>query len=316
MAKVFLSAGHGGSDPGAVGNGLQEKNINLGIMLACRDELQRNGITVVTSRTTDENDPVQEEVREANASGADVAVSFHTNAGGGDGSESFYYKSSANGKRLAELCEKHIVAIGQNSRGVKTNNLMFTRATKMVAVLCECAFIDTTADIQAVDTAAEQQRFGVAYAAAIMEYLGISAKASATQTAQPATSATNTATTAQKAATSGELAIDGLWGVETTKAVQMALGTPVDGIVSNQSAADLAKCNDGGLLSSSWKTGTGGSPMVRALQKKIGSTADGYMGKNTVKALQRYLSTTQDGKVSKPSSMVKALQKRLNNGIF
>ena len=177
MAKVFLSAGHGGSDPGAVGNGLKEKDINLQIMLACQAELVRHGVTVVCSRTTDANDPVQQEVREANASGADIAVSFHTNAGGGDGSESFYWKTSSKGKKLAQLCEKHTKAIGQNSRGIKTNNLMFTRETTMPAVLCECAFIDTKKDIAIVDTVAEQKKFGVAYAKAILEYFGISYKA-------------------------------------------------------------------------------------------------------------------------------------------
>ena len=176
MPKVFLSAGHGGSDPGAVGNGLKEKDINLQIMLSCQAELVRHGVTVVCSRTTDAYDPVQQEVNEANASGADIAVSFHTNAGGGDGSESFYYAGNAKGKRLAELCEKHTKAIGQNSRGVKTNNLMFTRETTMTAVLCECAFIDHKTDIAIVDTVAEQKKFGIAYAKAILEYFGIAYK--------------------------------------------------------------------------------------------------------------------------------------------
>lgn len=178
--KVFLSAGHGGSDAGAVGNGLKEKDINLQIMLGCKAELERHGVTVVCSRTTDADDPVSQEVKEANASGAEVAVSFHTNSdalGKGDGSESFYYKGSVNGKRLAELCEKHVGKLGQNSRGVKTNNLYFTRETKMTAVLCECAFIKTAKDIQIVDTVAEQRAFGVAYAKAILEYLGVAYKA-------------------------------------------------------------------------------------------------------------------------------------------
>lgn len=186
MAKVFLSAGHGGSDPGACGNGLKEKDVNLQIMLACQAELVRHGVTVICSRTTDANDPVQQEVNEANASGADIAVSFHTNAGGGDGSESFYYKGSSKGKKLAELCEKHVKAIGQNSRGVKTNNLMFTRATKMTAVLCECAFVDNKKDVAIIDTVAEQKAFGVAYAKGILEYFGIAYKAPAV--AKPAAS--------------------------------------------------------------------------------------------------------------------------------
>lgn len=170
---------NGGSDPGAVGNDLLEKHINLGIMLSCREELARHGVSVTCSRTADEDDPVQEEVREANASGADVALSIHTNAGGGDGSESYYCAGYSDGRRLAELCEKHVKEIGQNSRGVKTADLCFTRETAMTAVLCECAFIDNANDISIVDTAAEQKAFGTAYARAILEYLGIAYRAPA-----------------------------------------------------------------------------------------------------------------------------------------
>lgn len=187
MAKVFLSAGHGGSDPGAVGNSLKEKTINLNALLACKAELERHGVKVVTSRTTDANDPVQEEVREANASKADVAVSFHANAGGGDGFEAFYYSTSAKGKKLAQLCEKHVKALGQNSRGCKVGDkLMFVRSTNMPAVLVESFFVDNAKDKAIGDTLAEQQAFGVAYAKAILEYLGITYKAKAA--ASPAAS--------------------------------------------------------------------------------------------------------------------------------
>lgn len=174
MSTVFLSAGHGGSDPGATAYGLKEKDINLNIMLACRDELKRHGVSVTCSRTKDENDPVTDEVKEANKSGAKVAVSFHTNAGKGDGSESFYYKGSSDGKKLAELCEKYTKQIGQNSRGAKaTTSLWFVKGTNMTAVLCECAFIDHNTDNDIIDTVAEQKKFGVQYAKAILEYLGI-----------------------------------------------------------------------------------------------------------------------------------------------
>ena len=65
MPKVFLSAGHGGSDPGAVGNGLKEKTANLNALLGCKSELEKYGINVVCSRITDENDPANQEVKEA-----------------------------------------------------------------------------------------------------------------------------------------------------------------------------------------------------------------------------------------------------------
>lgn len=174
MAKVFLSAGHGGSDPGACAYGMKEKDINLQILLACNEVLVRHGVATVLSRTIDENDPVAQEVKEANASGANIAVSFHTNAGGGDGSESYYYPTDNNGKRLAQLCENYTQAIGQNSRGVKSGkNLYFVNGTRMTAVLCECGFIDNDTDNDLIDTVAEQKAFGVAYAKAILEYLGI-----------------------------------------------------------------------------------------------------------------------------------------------
>jgi N-acetylmuramoyl-L-alanine amidase len=55
--KVFIGVGHGGSDPGAVANGVKEKDLNLQLALACRDELIRHGIGVKLSCTKDENDP-------------------------------------------------------------------------------------------------------------------------------------------------------------------------------------------------------------------------------------------------------------------
>lgn len=81
MAKVFIGVGHGGSDPGAVANGVKEKDLNLDIAKACRDELKKNGVKVKMSRTKDEGDPVSEEIKECNAYAPDLAVDIHNNAG-------------------------------------------------------------------------------------------------------------------------------------------------------------------------------------------------------------------------------------------
>ena len=195
MPKVFLSAGHGGSDPGAVGNGLKEKDINLQTLLACKEILEKHGVQVVASRTQDENDPVGQEVKEANASKAELAVSFHVNAGGGDGFEAFYHTSSSKGKKLAQLGEKYVKAMGQNSRGIKSgNHLYFVKNTDMTAVLFESFFIDSK-DKTIGDTVAEQKAFGVAYAKAILEYLGIAyteTKEKPTDTQEKAPTTNNT----------------------------------------------------------------------------------------------------------------------------
>ena len=177
MAKVFLAAGHGGKDPGACAYGLQEKVLNLTVMLACKEELERHGVQVVCNRTTDVEVGLADKCNMANRYGADIAVSFHANAGGGDGFEVFYYSTSTSGKRLAGLCEKYVKELGQNSRGLKSgNHLYFVKNTNMPAVLVESAFLDNDKDNNIIDTKSEQKKFGVAYAKAILEYLGIAYK--------------------------------------------------------------------------------------------------------------------------------------------
>lgn len=118
-------------------------------------------------------------------------------------------------------------------------------------------------------------------------------------------------------ATSGKIDEDGQWGPATTTRLQQYLGTPVDGIVSDQSIA--YKSQNPGLFSNSWQWKSHpktGSTMVKALQRKVGSAADGFIGPNTIKALQAKLGTTQDGVCSNPSDVVRALQKALNNNTF
>lgn len=174
MPKVFLSAGHGGNDNGATANGLREDELNLQILLSCKEVLERHNVNVICSRLKDEADPVEEEVKEANASKCDVAVSFHNNAGGGDGFEVFYYETSNEGKKLASLCEAQIKALGQNSRGLKSgNHLYFIRKTTMPALITETFFLDNVKDKAFGDSGSKLEKIGEAYAKAILSYFDI-----------------------------------------------------------------------------------------------------------------------------------------------
>lgn len=180
MAKVFLGVGHGGSDPGAVALGRKENDLNLAIALACEDELVRHGVSVMMSRTKDENDTLTEEIKECNAFAPDLAIDIHNNAGGGDGAEAFYHYKGGMSKTLAENVLAEIVAIGQNSRGAKTRQgsdgrdyYGFIRETVAPAIIVECAFVDHATDIQIIDTAEEQKAMGVAIAKGILKTLGI-----------------------------------------------------------------------------------------------------------------------------------------------
>lgn len=113
---------------------------------------------------------------------------------------------------------------------------------------------------------------------------------------------------------SGKIAEDGYWGPGTTRKLQQVLGTTVDGIVSGQMAVDFNAINKGGLGTNTFQIGSGGSKVIKALQKKVGANSDGYFGPKSVRALQSYLGTSVDGVVSGPSAMVKAMQKKLNTG--
>ncbi|MEG2289904.1 MAG: N-acetylmuramoyl-L-alanine amidase [Clostridium sp.] len=177
--KVFSGVGHGGNDGGAVANGMKESDVNLTMALACNKVLTSHCVPNPMSRYRDENDPLEEEIKEANASGAAIAIDFHNNAGGGDGFEAYYSIGDVEGKELAQCIEKHVVALGQNSRGVKTkvgdggkDYFGFIRETSMTAIIIESFFLDS-ADYEIADTIDEQRAFGVAIAKGILEYLGI-----------------------------------------------------------------------------------------------------------------------------------------------
>lgn len=181
--KVFLGVGHGGTDPGAVANGLKEADLNLSIALACQSELIRHGVNVLMSRTKDENDTLTEEIKECNAFNPDLAIDIHNNAGGGDGAEAYYYSGGGASKTLADNVLAEIVKIGQNSRGAKTklnsagrDYFGFIRETNPPAVIVECAFVDNKTDIAIIDTEAERQKMGAAIAKGILKTLGIAYK--------------------------------------------------------------------------------------------------------------------------------------------
>ena len=109
------------------------------------------------------------------------------------------------------------------------------------------------------------------------------------------------------------LTVDGYLGPEVVKALQSHYGLVVDGEIWGQYSGNQAPK---AFNQKAVKYGKGGSPVVRELQKTIGVTADGIWGAGTTRALQRYLGTPVDGIVSRPSTMVKELQRRLNNGTF
>ena len=192
MARVYIGVGHGGSDPGAVANGFNEKDLNLSISKAVQDVLTRHGVSVKISRTKDQDKDLVYRIKECNAFNPDLALDIHNNAGGGDGAEVYYYSGGGKSKTLASNILSEMVEIGQNSRGLKTKKdsngldyFGFIREINAPSVIVECAFVDNKTDLKIIDTAAEQKAMGVAIAKGILKTLGIAYKEQQTSASKP-----------------------------------------------------------------------------------------------------------------------------------
>jgi N-acetylmuramoyl-L-alanine amidase len=152
MVKIFIDPGHGGSDSGAVGNGIQEKNITLQIGLKIREILEReySNVSVRMSRTGDTTASLNQRTSMANSWGADFLYSVHVNSGGGVGYEDYIYSRLSNSSRTAQMQRTiHAEIIARNSmndRGMKKADFHMLRETNMDAILTENGFIDNAGD--------------------------------------------------------------------------------------------------------------------------------------------------------------------------
>ncbi|MEG7281672.1 N-acetylmuramoyl-L-alanine amidase [Bacillus sp. 0909A] len=156
MVKIFIDPGHGGSDPGATGNGLQEKTLTLQIALALRTILtnEYEGVTVLLSRTSDQYVSLSDRINAANNWGADFFLSIHINAGGGTGFESYIYPGvgAPTTTYQSEIHSEVIQAVDFSDRGKKTANFHVLRESSMPALLTENGFIDTITDANKLKT--------------------------------------------------------------------------------------------------------------------------------------------------------------------
>ncbi|GAB6180311.1 hypothetical protein JCM14036_16300 [Desulfotomaculum defluvii] len=149
---IVLDPGHGGQDPGAVGNGLLEKDLTLqmGKKIA-----QRLSIYDITVRLTRENDTflsLNQRADFANNLKADYFLSIHVNAGGGTGFESFIYNGGVSYTTISLRSVLHntLMSFLRNynviDRGKKSANFAVIRETNMPAALIENLFIDSEKD--------------------------------------------------------------------------------------------------------------------------------------------------------------------------
>lgn len=315
MVKIYIDPGHGGHDPGAIGRKSKEKDNVLKVAKRLRTLLEQQGHTVKLSRTKDVYLTLSQRANDANEWGADIFISLHNNAASASatGFETFIYNGgvSQKTKQLQNSIHAAIIKeIGIRNRGKKQANFAVLRQTKMPAILIEYAFITNNNDENILIN--EVNKLARITANGVKDFVGGKGKTPKKSSSKPKTKVKST-TTKAKSKTKVNLTVDGKWGKSTTRALQRALGTTVDGIISRQPYNNVTTALYGGTI----MFGTGkGSPMVRALQRKVGAKVDGKLGSETVRKLQAHLGTVRDGKLSRPSLVVKEMQRRLNAGTF
>lgn len=149
---VVIDPGHGGTDPGAVGYGLKEKDVVLDTSLKVKHYLSKTPFQYKLTRETDTFITLENRVAFAKRANANVFVSIHANAynGTANGTETYYYgynSSSADSQLLASKIQGRLITAWKlNDRGSKHGNFHVLRENMMPAVLVELGFIDNKTD--------------------------------------------------------------------------------------------------------------------------------------------------------------------------
>ena len=173
--KVFLDPGHGGTDPGAIANGLYEDELNLSIAKKVQTLLKAQGIDVEMSRTSDVFLSLAQRAELANKYNGDVFVSIHNNAFSSSsayGIETYYTASKPTSKSLATPIQNGMVSeTGGYNRGVKTADHVVTKNTTMPASLVEGGFLTNTSEAAKLKTDYYQNKLAKGIADGIVEYL-------------------------------------------------------------------------------------------------------------------------------------------------
>ncbi|RAP38756.1 hypothetical protein DID80_02245 [Candidatus Marinamargulisbacteria bacterium SCGC AAA071-K20] len=158
---IFVDAGHGGRDPGAVvSKKYYEKTYNLDIAKRLKRRLEAKGAIVIMSRTKDRSLSLGGRSYLANKNKSDIMVSIHINSfvqSKAHGTETYYYKYKD--KRLATHIQKQLAKdLRLKNNGVKRARLYILRNSRMPSALIEPVFMTNTKEHQLLKSPVFRQR--------------------------------------------------------------------------------------------------------------------------------------------------------------
>ncbi len=188
---IVIDAGHGNPDGGAVGNtGTIEADINLKIALKLQKVLEESGAVVILTRS-DENgiydneeesigkkkvSDIKNRVKIGNKSSADIFVSIHLNKleqKQYDGWQTFYKKSSDDGKKLAECIQNALNENmdKENNRIAKNiDNVYIIKNVEIPTTIVECGFLSNYEEEEKLKKEEYQDKLAYGIYIGIMNY--------------------------------------------------------------------------------------------------------------------------------------------------
>lgn len=187
VRKVIIDPGHGGTDAGATGNNLLEKDYNLLISKYMYDRFKQLGIPVAITRDSDTTlsptDRVNTILNKFGNSSDVILISNHVNSGGGEGAEVIY--ALRNRDTLAKRILENIGATGQTTRKYYQRRLpsdtskdyyfIHRNTGNLEPLIVEYGFIDNTKDVEFLKENYEE--LAEAVISAVANYIGVPYKA-------------------------------------------------------------------------------------------------------------------------------------------
>jgi N-acetylmuramoyl-L-alanine amidase len=182
--RIVIDPGHGGPDPGAIGQaGTREKAINLDIARRVEKLLKAKMANAIMTRSRDSDVGLYAHSDIANKGNADIFVSIHINANDNPsigGTSTYIYPGSGSSSetlrrqesyRLAQAIQDELVdSLGLRDIGVKEANFAVLRTSNMPAVLVELAFISNEAEEKLINTDSFKNKAAQAIVDGIVKY--------------------------------------------------------------------------------------------------------------------------------------------------
>jgi N-acetylmuramoyl-L-alanine amidase len=174
---ITVDAGHGGTDPGTIGNGANEKDIVLSVAKKLKQKLEAAGAKVIMTRESDTYPTLEERVNIAKQNYAELFISIHVNSASpsAKGTETYYDTSTnPNGYEsylLAKEVQAQIVAnANMVDRKVKDEAFYVIRNNTVPSILVELGFISNTEDVKKLTSDQFQNIFAESIYNGIVQY--------------------------------------------------------------------------------------------------------------------------------------------------